>query len=270
MLSALRRGFAFVRRRPVIIGGYAMDLSAMIFGLPRAVFPVLAATTFNTNAQGLGYLYAAPGAGAVLAAALLAIRGARGWIGGFGVAPEYRRRGYASALIDDIIGSARERDLKTLTLEVLCDNVPAVALYRNAGFQVTRRLLSFETLTEDALMPDGFGYVSARELIDEADAVRPCWQREPASLRNGAGSSGVSDGNGTYALFRYNDSLAQVLKAQAQHARKFAALAVALSAGRQFRSVMLLNEPEESPLVGFAQEAGWNEPFLQYEMQMHL
>jgi len=209
-------------------------------------------------------------AGAVLAAALLAIRGARGWIGGFGVAPEYRRRGYASALIDDIIGSARERDLQTLTLEVLCDNVPAVALYRNAGFQVTRRLLSFETLTEDALMPDGFGYVSARELIDEAEAVRPCWQREPASLRNGAGSSGVSDGNGTYALFRYNDSLAQVLKAQAQHARKFAALAVALSAGRQFRSVMLLNEPEESPLVGFAQEAGWNEPFLQYEMQMHL
>jgi MFS family permease len=68
MLAALRRGLAFIRRRPVILGGYAMDLSAMIFGLPRAVFPVLAATTFHTNAQGLGYLYAAPGAGAVLAA----------------------------------------------------------------------------------------------------------------------------------------------------------------------------------------------------------
>jgi MFS family permease len=68
VLAALRRGFAFIRRRRVILGGYAMDLSAMIFGLPRAVFPVLAATTFNTNAQGLGYLYAAPGAGALLAA----------------------------------------------------------------------------------------------------------------------------------------------------------------------------------------------------------
>jgi MFS family permease len=45
-----------------------MDLAAMIFGLPRAVFPVLAATTFHTDAQGLGYLYAAPGFGAVLAA----------------------------------------------------------------------------------------------------------------------------------------------------------------------------------------------------------
>ncbi len=74
-LRALIRGLAFVRRQPVIMGGYAMDLSAMIFGLPRAVFPVLAATTFNTNAQGLGYLYAAPGVGGIIAAL------SSGWLG---------------------------------------------------------------------------------------------------------------------------------------------------------------------------------------------
>jgi MFS family permease len=68
MIAALRRGFAYIRRRRVILGSYAMDLSAMIFGLPRAVFPVLAATTFHAGAQGLGYLYAAPGVGAVVAA----------------------------------------------------------------------------------------------------------------------------------------------------------------------------------------------------------
>jgi MFS family permease len=68
MIAALRRAFAFIRRRRVILGTYAMDLSAMIFGLPRAVFPVLAAATFHSGAQGLGYLYAAPGVGAVLAA----------------------------------------------------------------------------------------------------------------------------------------------------------------------------------------------------------
>jgi MFS family permease len=67
-LAAIRRGLAYARRQPVILGGFAMDLSAMIFGLPRAVFPVLAATTFHTGAAGLGLLYAAPGAGAVLAA----------------------------------------------------------------------------------------------------------------------------------------------------------------------------------------------------------
>ena len=75
MLKALVRGLAFIRRQPVILGGYAMDLSAMIFGLPRAVFPVLAATTFNTNAQGLGYLYAAPGVGGIIAAL------SSGWLG---------------------------------------------------------------------------------------------------------------------------------------------------------------------------------------------
>lgn len=68
VIAALRRGFAFIRRRRVILGTYAMDLSAMIFGLPRAVFPVLATATFHSGAQGLGYLYAAPGVGAVLAA----------------------------------------------------------------------------------------------------------------------------------------------------------------------------------------------------------
>ena len=45
-----------------------MDLAAMIFGLPRAVFPLLALTTFHAGAQGLGLLYAAPGLGALVAA----------------------------------------------------------------------------------------------------------------------------------------------------------------------------------------------------------
>ncbi len=67
-VTAIRRGFAFIVRRRVILGTFVMDLSAMVFGFPRALFPVLAATTFNTNAQGLGYLYAALGVGAVIAA----------------------------------------------------------------------------------------------------------------------------------------------------------------------------------------------------------
>jgi MFS family permease len=67
-LAAIRRGLSFARRQPVILGGFAMDLAAMIFGLPRALFPVLAATTFHTGPVGLGLLYAAPGFGAVIAA----------------------------------------------------------------------------------------------------------------------------------------------------------------------------------------------------------
>ena len=69
-VAAILRGLSFARHQPVILGGFAMDLAAMIFGLPRAVFPVLAATTFHAGAQGLGLLYSAPGVGAVVAALL--------------------------------------------------------------------------------------------------------------------------------------------------------------------------------------------------------
>jgi predicted MFS family arabinose efflux permease len=40
----------------------------MVFGMPRAVFPALAATVFGGGARTLGFLYAAPGAGALLGA----------------------------------------------------------------------------------------------------------------------------------------------------------------------------------------------------------
>ncbi len=73
-LAAIARGLVFARRQPVILGGFAMDLAAMIFGLPRALFPVLAATAFHTGPVGLGLLYAAPGFGGVLAALIT------GWI----------------------------------------------------------------------------------------------------------------------------------------------------------------------------------------------
>jgi MFS family permease len=66
-LQAIRSGLAFARRQPVILAGFAIDLDAMIFGMPRALFPALAASTFHTGPSGLGLLYSAPGVGAVAA-----------------------------------------------------------------------------------------------------------------------------------------------------------------------------------------------------------
>lgn len=74
-LRSIRSGLAFARRQPVILAGFAIDLDAMVFGMPRALFPAMAATVFHSGPSGLGLLYAAPGAGAV--AAVLAT----GWLG---------------------------------------------------------------------------------------------------------------------------------------------------------------------------------------------
>lgn len=65
-LQALLGGFAYLRRIPVVMGGYALDLNAMILSLPRALFPALALSVYHVGPAGLGLLYAAPGVGAVV------------------------------------------------------------------------------------------------------------------------------------------------------------------------------------------------------------
>lgn len=66
--ESVREGLHFALRTPLIFSILAIDLIAMIFGMPRAAFPELAETTFSMGAAGLGLLYAAPATGALLAA----------------------------------------------------------------------------------------------------------------------------------------------------------------------------------------------------------
>ncbi|MEA2646858.1 MAG: hypothetical protein QOE92_1941 [Chloroflexota bacterium] len=64
-LQSIVEGFRYVFRQRAIMGGFAIDLNAMIFGMPRALFPALAEATYHAGPVGLGLLYAAPGVGAV-------------------------------------------------------------------------------------------------------------------------------------------------------------------------------------------------------------
>ena len=67
-LPAIIEGLGFVRGRQAIQGAYLIDINAMVFGMPRALFPALATTLFGGGASTLGFLYAAPGAGALVGA----------------------------------------------------------------------------------------------------------------------------------------------------------------------------------------------------------
>lgn len=67
-VRSILKGLAFVRGRQAIQGAYLIDINAMVFGMPRALFPALATTLFGGGATTLGFLYAAPGAGALAGA----------------------------------------------------------------------------------------------------------------------------------------------------------------------------------------------------------
>jgi MFS family permease len=72
-LSAIREGLTFVRSRRVILSTFAIDLNAMIFGMPTALFPALALDVFKVGPVGVGLLNAAPAFGAFIAAFLSGI-----------------------------------------------------------------------------------------------------------------------------------------------------------------------------------------------------
>jgi MFS family permease len=73
--QAVRDGFGHVRRERLLQSTFAIDLVAMIFGMPMALFPALVVTQFHRGIGVLGLLFAAPSVGALLQAL------AGGWTG---------------------------------------------------------------------------------------------------------------------------------------------------------------------------------------------
>jgi MFS family permease len=87
-LASIGEGFSYLRGRRVLQSTFTIDLVAMIFGMPRALFPILAATQFGAMgdaeaARITGWLFSAIAVGALAGAATA------GWVG------RIRRQGLA-------------------------------------------------------------------------------------------------------------------------------------------------------------------------------
>jgi MFS family permease len=67
--AAVAEGLRWAKAHRVIAMVFLVDLNAMIFGMPRALFPALAATHFGGGARTVGLLYAAPAIGGLIGAA---------------------------------------------------------------------------------------------------------------------------------------------------------------------------------------------------------
>ena len=67
-LRAIAEGFRYVRTHVAAQCVYLVDLNAMIFGMPNALFPAIAVTQFHGGPGLLGLLYTAPAVGALAGA----------------------------------------------------------------------------------------------------------------------------------------------------------------------------------------------------------
>ena len=92
--QTIAEGFRFARQKKVLLGMFLVDSNAMVFGMPRALFPAIALKRFHGGAATLGLMYAAPYAGALVASVL------SGWI------PHVRRQGLIVAVAAALWGAA--------------------------------------------------------------------------------------------------------------------------------------------------------------------
>jgi MFS family permease len=93
-MRSMVEGFTYLRGRRALQSVFIVDLDAMIFGLPRALFPALGLVRFHGGATAVGLLYSAPGAGALIGAFLT------GWVA------HVRRQGRAVMVAVGIWGIA--------------------------------------------------------------------------------------------------------------------------------------------------------------------
>src|SRR3984957_4010507 len=66
-LHSIGEGLRFVRGNRALAGSFAIDLVAMTFGMPRALFAVLSLTVYHAGASGAGLMYSAVALGGALA-----------------------------------------------------------------------------------------------------------------------------------------------------------------------------------------------------------
>jgi MFS family permease len=73
-LSGLFAGFGFIRHNRIVLGAISLDLFAVLLGGATALLPVFARDVLGAGPWGLGLLRAAPGVGALVAAAIMTHR----------------------------------------------------------------------------------------------------------------------------------------------------------------------------------------------------
>ena len=68
--SSIRGGFRLLKRNQILQGAFLIDLNAMIFGIPVALYPAFVLDVLHASPGVLGFLYAAEAGGALLVALL--------------------------------------------------------------------------------------------------------------------------------------------------------------------------------------------------------
>lgn len=160
------------------------------------------------------------------AAAGLLYLSPRGWscrVAGMGVVPEHRRHGLGRQLMEATIELARQRGFRTMLLEVIEQNTPALTLYQQLGFSAGRRLVGYQLdkaqpgtaaepgSEEDRLQPVDPRWIAHLVALEGAPDLP--WQLAAESVSAfGPPTRALALDDVAYALLSYVDSSSLILQ----------------------------------------------------------
>jgi ribosomal protein S18 acetylase RimI-like enzyme len=150
--------------------------------------------------------------GQPLAAALIARRGWTSRLAGMAVVPEARHRGVGRALMAHLLAEAKARGERAMVLEVIEQNLPAVRLYEQCGFQKIRRLTAHSGRPEvpASAATAALEEIDARELaamVGEHGLPDLPWQISPETIAHATPPA---------SAFRLGDSAALITNPAAE------------------------------------------------------
>jgi len=255
--------------------GYAVPIDVDVTSLES----MIAAYDIQLAASRVGVQGGEP-----VAIALLGVRERRGWIGGMGVAPEVRGERAGLAVTRAVLGSARRMRLKSIDLEVLTENLPAIRIYESLGFR-RRRILdvwlrdssaTFPMPPQHEVQPQDVDACLAA--FDDLHVVAPPWQRDLPVLRRAAPSLhtlGTTDGGRltSYLLYRMDGPRVTILDAAAAPRRRTQAIEALLRALIRERAgnvVRFVNLPQDDPASEAMHRVGAEVERQQHEMTLDL
>lgn len=157
--------------------------------------------------------------GVVVGLALVRIRGERSWLGGFGIAPEWRGKHLAGPLLDATLAAAAAAGAGTMQLEVITTNAPAIRVYERGGFSVTRELGVYQRAAagETGESPADVALVDPAAILTNRQRLggRPlAWQRESDVVAANAGMEALvnpATEPGGYVVWRRGPRGAQIV-----------------------------------------------------------
>jgi len=152
--AGFREGITFLRRAPILQGIMLIDINAMVFGTPRALFPAIGTEVLGGGAGVVGLLYAAPAAGAFIGALT------SGWVG------RVRRQGWA------VIIAAAGWGAAIAAVAFISSLWPILVLLAAAGFaDIVSEV--FRSTIAQTVVPDSLrGRISALFIVQVTGAPR--------------------------------------------------------------------------------------------------